>query len=45
MHSVNHETSASVGFNYVENEEIGVVYVIIVALTKRWKRAGGGVMW
>jgi hypothetical protein len=39
--SSNHEVSASVGFNYGENEQINVVCPIMVALTERWGHVAG----
>jgi hypothetical protein len=38
INSVNHEVSASVDFNYGENEETGIMYLIKLALTKLWTR-------
>ena len=45
INSVNQKASASVVFNYFENEETDVVRLIMEALTKHWKHSHRGVGW
>jgi len=47
INSVNQKASvsASAVFNYFENEETDVARLIMVALTKHWKRSHCGVGW
>jgi hypothetical protein len=45
INSVNQKASASAMFNYFENEETDVARLIMVALTKHWKRSHCGVGW